>query len=85
MVFNLGALLMVECLKALNEQDFFIVFDIKEVKINACFEHVSDAISHLQRYGVPERHRLIRPEQFAPFSVEGIKEIKIQEAIAFFT
>lgn len=78
---------MQQCLETLHKQNYYIVFDVKELKINACFEYATDAISHLYRYGVPEKHRLIEPDAFAPLSLKEVKlenfqKINIKEAIA---
>ncbi len=35
---------MHQCLESLHQENYYIVFDIKELKINACFEYVTDAI-----------------------------------------
>jgi hypothetical protein len=46
---------MQQCLETLHKQNYYIVFDVKELKINACFEYTTDAISHLYRYGVQKK------------------------------
>ncbi|HEY9780938.1 MAG TPA: hypothetical protein V6D09_12465 [Leptolyngbyaceae cyanobacterium] len=48
---------------------------------------MTDAISHLNRSGVPQKHCLIEPDTFAPLSLkevglEDFQEINIKKAIA---
>lgn len=78
---------MHQCLKTLHKDNYYIVFNIKERKINACFEYVTDAINHLKRYGVPQIHRLIDPYTSEELSLKedrlgDFQKINIEEAIA---
>ncbi len=77
---------MQQCLEILYEKNYYIVFDIEERKINACFEYVTDAISHLNRYGMPQKHRLIEPSTYFLLSLkevnlENFKKINIKEVL----
>lgn len=80
---------MQQCLEFLHENNYYIIFDVKRLIINACFRHSADAIFHLRTVAVREIHRLIEPSAYPPLSFESLNledfpKISTSEAIELF-